>query len=38
MYMILVELTILVRIPLERVGLALPRPLLKVFILDLHEP
>ena len=34
---ILVELTILVLIPPEGVGLDLPKTLHKVFILDLHE-
>ena len=33
----IVELTILVLIPLEGIGLDFPRPLYKVFILDLHE-
>ena len=37
MSMILVELTILILIPLEGVGLDLFWPLHKVFILDLHE-
>ena len=37
MPMIIVEYTILVLIPPEGVGLDLPRPLHKFFILDLHE-
>ena len=37
MSMILVELIILVLIPLEGFGLDLPKPLHKVFILDLYE-